>query len=130
MVLGTDIKVDFEYGDLEFGVSNDFQIISEENNLQQAVYLRLITPKGSLPLHPEYGSELYILQGEPHDDETLSKAILYTYDALSYEPRIEEVVDIQADWVINDGVEKLQLNITIKPIQTQTYLNVVITYEV
>ncbi len=128
--LGTDIKVDLNFGDLVFGVSNDFEFIEETDNLNQAIYLRLLTPKGHFIKHPEYGSELYTLQGEPHDDETLSKAVLYTYDALSYEPRIQDIVDIQANWVQQDNKEILQLDITYIPIEQDVAYNVIVSYEV
>lgn len=130
VLFGKDIKVDFSNNDIDISLRKDFALVDEEDNLVQAIYLRLLTPKGSLPNHSEYGSKLYMIKGMNHDDNTLSLAILYTYESLSYEPRIEEIIDIVPSWVIEDGEEKLRLDITVKPIDTQKTLNVIIQYVV
>jgi len=42
----------------------------------------LITKKGSIPMNPEYGSELYKLRDRGSNDETRLKAISYTFEAI------------------------------------------------
>ena len=42
----------------------------------------LITKKGSIPMNPEYGSELYKLRDRTLNDETRLKAISYTFEAI------------------------------------------------
>jgi len=42
----------------------------------------LKTKKGSIPMNPEYGSELYKLRDRVMNDETRLKAISYTFDAI------------------------------------------------
>jgi len=42
----------------------------------------LKTKKGSIPMNPEYGSELYKLRDRTMDNETKLKAISYTFDAI------------------------------------------------
>jgi len=42
----------------------------------------LKTRKGSIPMNPEYGSELYKLRDRTMNDETRLKAISYTFDAI------------------------------------------------
>jgi len=42
----------------------------------------LKTKKGSIPMNPEYGSELYKLRDRTMNDEMRLKAISYTFDAI------------------------------------------------
>jgi len=42
----------------------------------------LITKKGSIPMNPEYGSELYKLRDRTLSDEVRLKIISYTFDAI------------------------------------------------
>ena len=42
----------------------------------------LKTKKGSIPMNPEYGSELYKLRDRTFDDEVRLKIIAYTFDAI------------------------------------------------
>ena len=42
----------------------------------------LKTKKGSIPMNPEYGSELYKLRDRTLSDEIRLKAISYTFDAI------------------------------------------------
>ena len=60
----------------------------------------LKTKKGSIPMNPEYGSELYKLRDRTMNDETRLKAISYTFDA----------IDKWVDRVKCKKVEPLPLN--------------------
>jgi len=42
----------------------------------------LITKKGSIPMNPEYGSELYKLRDRTINDETRLKVISYTFETI------------------------------------------------
>jgi len=42
----------------------------------------LKTKKGSIPMNPEYGSELYKLRDRTMNDETKLKIISFTFDAI------------------------------------------------
>jgi len=42
----------------------------------------LVTKKGSIPMNPEYGSELYKLRDRTLDDEVRLKIISFTFDAI------------------------------------------------
>jgi len=42
----------------------------------------LMTKKGSIPMNPEYGSELYKLRDRTMNDETRLKVISYTFEAI------------------------------------------------
>jgi len=84
--LGVDLAI--ERGDLK--------VVSERANLAQAVVNRLLTRRGELTDlgHPDYGSRLYQLIGEPNSRRTYAVAELYIREALAGEPRIQEIVAI------------------------------------
>ena len=42
----------------------------------------LMTKKGSIPMNPEYGSELYKLRDRTMNDETRLKVISYAFEAI------------------------------------------------
>ena len=60
-------------GELRENEDGDLAIVEDVANLKQAVILKLMTPKGSLPLHPEYGSDLLLLMGKPKTYKQLTK---------------------------------------------------------
>lgn len=84
--LGVDLAI--EHGDLE--------LVSGRADLAQAVINRLLTRRGELTDlgHPDYGSRLYQLIGEPNSRRTYAVAELYIREALAGEPRIQEMVAI------------------------------------
>ncbi len=74
----------------------DLRQVSSRDNLAQAILNRLFTRRGALAGlgHPDYGSRLYLLLGEPHSVRTRARAELYIRESLAAEARIEEIVDI------------------------------------
>lgn len=74
----------------------DLKLVSGRANLAQAVINRLLTRRGELTGlgHPDYGSRLYQLIGEPNNRRTYAVAELYIREALAEEPRIQEIVAI------------------------------------
>lgn len=83
---GVDLVI--EHGDLK--------LVSERANLTQAIINRLLTRRGELTSlgHPDYGSRLYQLIGEPNSRRTQALAELYIRESLESEPRIRELVAI------------------------------------
>ena len=72
----------------------------------------LITKKGSIPMNPEYGSELYKLRDRTLNDEIRLKIISYTFDAI--DKWIDRVKCKKVDVVpVND--KKYNLRIEIDP---------------
>ncbi len=71
-------------------------MVSGRADLAQAVVNRLLTRQGELTDlgHPDYGSRLYQLIGEPNSRRTYAVAELYIREALAGEPRIQEIVAI------------------------------------
>lgn len=54
---GVDVALDAT-GDLRVTPSGSLALVGGPDNMAQAVFMRLETPQGDLPLHPEYGSQL------------------------------------------------------------------------
>ena len=51
-------------------------------NVAEEIRRVLKTQKGSIPMNPEYGSELYKLRDRTLDDEVRLNIISYSYDAI------------------------------------------------
>jgi phage baseplate assembly protein W len=75
----------------------DLLPVSGVENLQQALLLRFLTPRGELaPLgHRTYGSSLHTLIGEPNNETTRNRAKLFALEALREEPRVAEVLELR-----------------------------------
>lgn len=89
----------FPGSDLQTRATNqgsDLETLSGVANLEQALLLRFLTPKGALTHlgHPEYGSELYKLIGERNTETNRNRAKLHVLEALAQEPRIAEVLSV------------------------------------
>lgn len=74
----------------------DLALVSGRANLAQAVINRLFTRQGELADlgHPDYGSRLYQLVGQPNNRRTQALADLYLRESLAAEERIAEVIAI------------------------------------
>lgn len=63
-------------------------------NLKQALSIRVVVEKKSLPFHPEYGCYLNLIIGRMNRLSLASLAAFYTQSALLEDPRVLEVVHI------------------------------------
>jgi len=93
-ILGTDILLG--NGMLQFDEAGDFTTISGVPNLIQATRHRLITDRGSLILHPEYGSDLNRFIGSEGNDTNAAMAALEAWSTLRNEPRFTRIQDVKA----------------------------------
>ncbi|MEM1159772.1 MAG: hypothetical protein AAGJ28_02465 [Pseudomonadota bacterium] len=75
---------------------NDFIAIEGRDNLGQALIARILTPKGELtPLgHPDYGSRLEEVIGQPNTPTTRNLAKLFILEALKAERRVDKITDV------------------------------------
>ena len=89
----------------------DFATLSGRDNLGQAVFLRLLTPRGELaPLgHPAYGSRLHELIGRQNSETTRSLVKLHILESLQQEVRIARVLrlDVTPSAIRRDRVDVL-----------------------
>lgn len=66
------------------------ELAHQEQDVEEAVRIILLTRKGERPMRPEFGSELPRLQFAPNDGATAGLARRYVQEALArWEPRIE-----------------------------------------
>jgi uncharacterized protein len=61
-----------------------------ERDIEEAIRIILLTPKGQRPMRPEFGCEIHDLLFHPNDATTHGLAAVYVKEALAFwEPRIE-----------------------------------------
>lgn len=66
-----------------------------ERDIEEAMQIILLTPKGQRVMRPEFGCEIHSLLFAPNDANTFNLASFFVRDALEmWEPRIE-VQDVQ-----------------------------------
>lgn len=77
----------------------DLGTVSGRDNLAQAIWMRLLTPRGELAAlgHPEYGSRLHELIGRPNSETTRNLAKLHVLEALRQERRVAKVVEVAVE---------------------------------
>ena len=122
--LGRDIALD-STDDLKISASDDYQLITFEDNLRQAMLNRLRTAVGELKLNPNYGSKLHELLGTNPTDETLILARAHVRETLLQEPRIEEIISITAQFRDLSIKNEIDINVTVQPIKDLAELNMV-----
>jgi len=70
-----------------------------EHDIEQAILMILLSPKGQRVLRPEFGCRIHELLFEPNDATTAGLAAYYVEEALAmWEPRIVvQTVDVSVD---------------------------------
>ena len=107
---GTDIGFDYDESTADANTqSSDLGLTDGVENLYQAIQNRLLTPVGTLPLHPTYGSRLHTLIGAGNNPliETLAKMMVV--EALQTEERIALIKAIDVQFTRTSGT----MNITV-----------------
>lgn len=105
LALGKDLKMTTEdetnvqdYGNydsifqLDSDNRGDLALVQGVENLKQAIIARLLTPKGSLLLHPDYGTNLHMMVGERG---TINQMVRITDEITSTifkDGRVEDVI--------------------------------------
>lgn len=87
------------------------ELAHQEQDVEEAVRIILLTNKGERPMRPEFGSDLFQLQFAPNDGATAGLARRYVEEALSmWEPRID-IIEVDA---APDAGNPARLNIDIR----------------
>jgi phage baseplate assembly protein W len=126
--LGNDLQLRFDSlgADLATTASGNLAIVSGSQNMAQAIIARLTTGKGELNDlgHPEYGSRLYELFGQPNTERTRESVRKLVRECLAQELRLREVLSVN---VKSDKREpsRLEIEITVLPIEGRTALSIV-----
>lgn len=107
----------------------DLRTVEGNENLQQALLLRFLTPVGELAGlgHPRYGSRLHELIGELNNETTRNRAKMYVLQALAEEPRIREVASVSVTPSPRDPVQ-VDVRMTLVPIGEAAALNLVFPF--
>lgn len=104
-IFGKDLRVivssdddGFQVSDLGISRTGDLGTVEGEETVLQAIRHRLCTRRGELTElgHPEYGSLLETVIGEPNTEDTHRVIETLVRDCLQYEPRIENIIEIEA----------------------------------
>lgn len=126
--LGKDLRLKFyEIGaDLSASKRGDFETITDEDNLAQAIIARLSTDEGELYDigHADYGSRLFTIIGEINNKATRQRLKALVRESLVQERRIKEVININ---VVPDpfDAQRVDIEMTILPIKSSRYLTIV-----
>lgn len=107
----------------------DLETLTELDNLRQALLLRFLTPVGELEAlgHPDYGSRLFDLIGEPNTPTNRNRAKMYVLQALAQEPRVAEIVSVDVTTRATDR-SRIDIYVRLKPITVDTVLNLVFPF--
>jgi phage baseplate assembly protein W len=71
-------------------------LVRHERDIEQAIRIILLTPKGQRVMRPEFGCQIHDLIFEPNNSATAGLAAFYVEEALAmWEPRIE-VLEVHA----------------------------------
>jgi phage baseplate assembly protein W len=99
------------------GRVTDFATIQGQDNLAQAVVVRLLTPRGELAAlgHPEYGSRLHELIGRLNVETNLDLIRLYILESLTQEPRLEAVERLEVTPAPGTR-DRINISLLVKPV--------------
>jgi phage baseplate assembly protein W len=109
--------------------TTDLELLSGLDNLRQALLLRFLTPVGEMaPLgHPDYGSKLFKLIGEPNTVRNRNRAKLYVLQALEQEPRVAEILQVNVTERPGDPT-RIDIEVALRPIRSDSILNFVFPF--
>lgn len=105
--------------------TTDLGVATGRENLGQALILRLLTQKGALTQlgHPGYGSRLVELIGQLNNETTRNLARLYTIEAVSQEPRVRQLLDLNVE-ASQTSPDTLGINFFVLPLDDDMPLGV------
>lgn len=105
------------------------ELVHQEQDIEEAIRIILLTNKGERMMRPGFGSELFRLQFAPNDASTAGRARRYVQEALAFwEPRIE-VIEVTAG-VDERNPARLLINIRYQIRATNSERNLVFPFYV
>jgi phage baseplate assembly protein W len=107
-LLGVDIALD-NHGLLNLDTTKDLIVVSGDNNMAQAIRLRLVTFLRELTMHPDYGNKLLESLGKT-SDTLIPVAYAATIEALLADPRVLRVTNVN----ITQRGDALICNLTVE----------------
>ena len=116
--IGVDLKLRFDPLGADLSTDlGDFDTITDDDNLVQAIIHRLTTWEGELEDigHADYGSRLHEVIGETNNTRTRERLKNLVHACLEEEPRIIKIVDIKAVQNVKD-LNRVDIVITVLPV--------------
>lgn len=106
IVLGNDLKIDTYIDEANLhgaedeileldGEKGDVRLVKGFDTIKQMITLRLLTPKGALPLHPNYGSNMQEYLGQRNSLDLADKINIDIQSCLEADSRIRVAKLIQ-----------------------------------
>ena len=131
VALGSDLSVIQYTGDIEGRGSTDELVhlsassgtlnrVGGYDNLTQSLLLRLNTPKGSLILHPEYGSTIGSILGQRNTEATVNKILVNVEKTIRQDTRVSNV-SVTATYV---DEEVVTLNVKVTPVSFDDQISI------
>ncbi|RLI54371.1 MAG: hypothetical protein DRP09_13305 [Candidatus Thorarchaeota archaeon] len=109
---GTDIGFVYDETTADTDTENsDLGLVDGIYNLYQAIQNRLLTPIGTLPLHPDYGSRLHTLIGNGNNPLIEMLAKMMVVEALQPEDRIALIRNIDVSFTRTTGNLSISIDI-------------------
>ena len=99
---GEEILWSAETGDMELAPNGDYQLVTGVAAIRQAIRIRLMTRKGSLPWAPTFGVGIEDYLGNVSTDSARSRLRGEIIDQLLQDPRLDSIEDA--------GVEEQTIN--------------------
>lgn len=133
---GSDLKLLVEAGeyaglgvDLLVSRKGELTTVAGMQNLGQALMHRLLTRRGELAElgHPEYGSRLHELVGEPNTQDTRDLIRMYAKECILSEPRVRDIVSVKVT-PLGDNPSAVSLDVVVLPVKSAVPLNLVFPY--
>lgn len=82
--------------------SGDIELVEGLDNAKQSIHNQLLTDKGFYPsIDAEYGSEIYEVLGEDHEEQNIEALKIHIQNALLDNPRVLEINRIEPYITIN-----------------------------
>lgn len=109
---------------------DDLELVAGVANLQQALLLAFLTDHGELAHlgHPEYGSRLHELIGEPNTQRNRDRARLFALQVLLAEPRVAEVTTL-AVTTRREQPNVVDIRATLAVLDEPSPLNLVVPFD-
>jgi phage baseplate assembly protein W len=128
LLFGTDLGLSDRGGakDLASDPSGDLALAQGNENISQALTMRLLVRKGELARlgWPDYGSRIHELIGEPNNQRTHTILMAHARAAIEQDARVEKVESVVAR-VLPGEREVVRLELEIELIHDQQPLNLV-----
>jgi len=109
---GRDIRIVQQTNMITNNSKGDLGLATLKDNFSQAIRHRLLTQQGELYDHPDYGSNLPTLIGQPLNDTSIELARLYTVEAINQDPRVKDILDLTVTPDYNNKVISISMKLT------------------